>query len=92
MELVLDGGRRGVKATFTDAGPGIPAAERDRVFERFYRVEGDSTRGTGLGLSIAKAIVDAHGGTITVESAKGVGTTFRVVLPLVPTPHVALVA
>ena len=53
----------------TDAGPGIPAAERDRVFERFYRVEGDSTRGTGLGLSIAKAIVERHHGSIRLAEA-----------------------
>jgi signal transduction histidine kinase len=53
----------------TDAGPGIPAAERDRVFERFYRVEGDSTRGTGLGLSIARAIVERHHGTIRLADA-----------------------
>lgn len=53
----------------TDAGPGIPATERDRVFERFYRVEGDSTRGTGLGLSIARAIVERHHGTIRLADA-----------------------
>lgn len=54
----------------TDAGPGIPAAERERVFERFYRVEGDSTRGTGLGLSIARAIVERHRGTIRLADAR----------------------
>ena len=53
----------------TDAGPGIPAAERERVFERFYRVEGDATRGTGLGLSIARAIVERHHGTIRLGDA-----------------------
>jgi signal transduction histidine kinase len=53
----------------TDAGPGIPAAERERVFERFYRVEGDSTRGTGLGLSIARAIVERHHGAIRLADA-----------------------
>ena len=53
----------------TDAGPGIPAAQREKVFERFYRVEGDSTRGTGLGLSIARAIVERHHGTIRLADA-----------------------
>lgn len=65
-----------------DSGPGIDPAVLPRVFERFYR--GDTARdkpGFGLGLAIAKALVEAQGGTITVESRLGEGTTFTVVLP-----------
>jgi two-component system OmpR family sensor kinase len=58
-----------VALTVVDAGRGIRAAERSRVFERFYRVAGDSTRGTGLGLAIVKAIVERHRGTITLADA-----------------------
>jgi signal transduction histidine kinase len=68
-----------------DTGMGIPAAEQDRLFERFFRTTTASERavqGTGLGLTIAKAIVDAHEGSISVESAERVGTTFRVELPV----------
>ena len=70
----------------TDAGPGIPAELRPHVFERFAR--GDSSRSraagsTGLGLSIVHAVVTAHGGTVSVESAPG-RTEFTVRLPLVP--------
>jgi len=57
------------QAIVSDAGPGIPVAERDRVFERFHRVAGDPTPGTGLGLAIVKAIVEAHGGRITLGDA-----------------------
>jgi two-component system OmpR family sensor kinase len=53
-----------------DAGPGIPEAERERVFERFHRVAGDITPGSGLGLSIAKAIVERHGGSIALGDAR----------------------
>jgi signal transduction histidine kinase len=70
-----------------DTGIGIPAAEQGRLFERFFRsstATADAVQGTGLGLTIAKAIVDAHGGTITATSEEGVGTTFRVELPLAP--------
>jgi two-component system OmpR family sensor kinase len=52
-----------------DAGPGIPAKERERVFERFQRVSGDDTSGIGLGLAIVKAIVERHGGRIRLEEA-----------------------
>jgi PAS domain S-box-containing protein len=77
-----------------DSGLGISAEEQEQLFERFFRTRSATERaiaGTGLGLSIVKAIVDAHGGTISVDSAEGAGTTFRVVLPLVHTAHAALV-
>jgi signal transduction histidine kinase len=67
-----------------DNGPGIPEADRDKIFERFYRVEKDRPRdagGVGLGLAIAKWAVEANGGFIEIESRKGEGSTFRIVLP-----------
>jgi signal transduction histidine kinase len=70
--------------TIADTGIGMSAAERVRVFDRFYRGEQSRNRGTGgvgLGLSIAQAIVQAHHGTITIDSAPGKGTTVRVTLP-----------
>jgi signal transduction histidine kinase len=66
-----------------DSGVGVPADEVDRLFERFFRAStGASEQGTGLGLSIVKSIVEAHGGTISVRSMEGVGTTFAVELPV----------
>ncbi len=66
----------------SDTGTGIPQAHVGRIFERFFRVPGQSENGVGLGLAIAREIVEAHGGTIRVESREGVGTTFRFTLPL----------
>jgi signal transduction histidine kinase len=67
----------------SDTGPGIPAAEQDRIWERLYRGDKSrSQRGLGLGLSLVKAIVAAHGGQVSVESAPGAGATFRVALPV----------
>jgi signal transduction histidine kinase len=67
----------------TDSGVGIPAAEVDKLFERFFRASTSSVAaGTGLGLSISKSIVEAHRGTISVRSTLGTGTTFLVDLPL----------
>jgi signal transduction histidine kinase len=69
--------------TVTDTGVGIPADEVDHVFDRFYRASTVGTiGGTGLGLPIAKAIVEAHDGTIDAVSQVGVGTTFTISLPL----------
>jgi two-component system OmpR family sensor kinase len=66
-----------------DTGPGVPAPERDRIFERFYRGRSGFRRsdGAGLGLSIVKAIAEAHGGRIELESEPGEGATFTVVVP-----------
>jgi two-component system OmpR family sensor kinase len=69
-----------------DKGPGLPGDQAERVFERFYRADparGRASGGTGLGLAIVAAIVAAHGGRVEVRTAVGVGTTFRVLLPLV---------
>ncbi|HEU5115816.1 MAG TPA: ATP-binding protein, partial [Isosphaeraceae bacterium] len=67
-----------------DSGVGISPEAIPRIFDRFYRVESSRSRrtgGVGLGLSIVKAIVEAHGGRIEVESQPGQGSTFRVILP-----------
>lgn len=69
-----------------DQGPGIPRAMQGRIFERFFQVEaGRSFGGLGLGLYISKALVQAHGGQIWVESVLGQGSAFHVTLPLAPT-------
>lgn len=70
-----------VKFRVSDTGSGIPAADLPRVFERFYRGSREvETGGAGLGLAITKEVVEAHGGSISVESEKGVGTTFHFTL------------
>ncbi|SOD93830.1 ATP-binding protein [Caenispirillum bisanense] len=71
--------------TVDDRGPGIPPAEREKVFAPFYRIEASRSRetgGTGLGLSVARTIVHAHGGTITLSDAPGGGLRVTVTLPL----------
>ncbi len=68
-----------------DTGIGIPANRREAVFDSFVQADGTIARrfgGTGLGLSITKKLVELHGGTITLESEQGKGTTFRVALPI----------
>jgi heavy metal sensor kinase len=67
-----------------DEGPGIPSELRERIFDRFYRLDASRSRGmggSGLGLAIARAGVEAHGGRIEVESEDGAGSLFRIVLP-----------
>jgi len=67
-----------------DHGVGIPAADRGRIFERFYKVDRVRVRGggTGLGLAIARHVIEQHGGRIRVESEEGRGSTFIVALPI----------
>src|SRR5690606_26180915 len=65
-----------------DQGPGIPPQFHARIFEKFGQVRGRKVRGTGLGLTFCKLAVEAHGGTIWLESAEGAGSTFALALPL----------
>jgi signal transduction histidine kinase/GAF domain-containing protein len=73
-----------VRVSVSDQGIGLSAEEQARLFERFYRVDSTlsrKTQGTGLGLYLARAIVEAHGGTIRVESEPGHGSTFTFTIP-----------
>jgi signal transduction histidine kinase len=73
-----------------DSGPGIAPAEQTRIFEEFQQVDNSITRekgGTGLGLSITRRLIEAHGGSIGVHSTLGVGSTFKIVLPVRVTGH-----
>ncbi|MBD2465349.1 response regulator, partial [Oscillatoria sp. FACHB-1407] len=82
-----------VELMVRDTGTGIPAADLPRLFERFHRVEGAKGRtfeGTGIGLSLVQELVQLHGGAIAVESTLGHGSTFRVLLPMNPSPTVAV--
>ena len=84
-----DEGKISVSATLTpdnmvlevrDTGSGIPEGERERIFERFYRLEQDSL-GSGIGLSLVRRLVELHHGTITLDSEVGKGSTFTVTFP-----------
>jgi signal transduction histidine kinase len=84
VEVRVACGTEGAEILVADNGIGIPAQELPRIFERLYRVDGSRNRasgGAGIGLSIAKAIVEAHGGTLTVASQPGRGSEFRIRLP-----------
>lgn len=84
LRLVREGDS--AQVTVSDTGPGIPKEDLPHIFDRFYRAEKSRTRtktsGFGLGLSIVQAIVQKHGGQVTVSALEGQGTTFTVILPL----------
>jgi signal transduction histidine kinase len=71
-----------MRISVVDQGPGIPPEQQAGLFERFYRVRPDKdTPGVGLGLAIAKGIVEAHGGSIGIDSQVGAGTSVWFTLP-----------
>ena len=78
VEVVVDGGT----VTVHDAGPGVPEADRERIFERFHRMEADRDRpGSGLGLAIVRQVAEAHGGTVTVGESPLGGAAFSLRIP-----------
>ena len=83
---------RDVELTVADEGPGVPASERERVFEPFTRLPGvrrDRAGGTGLGLAIGRRIATAHGGSVVVTDSPGGGAAFRVTIPAVGAAAIA---
>ncbi|HEX9860038.1 MAG TPA: ATP-binding protein [Nitrospirota bacterium] len=79
-KLAPEGSR--VELYVADTGVGIPAAELDMVFDKFYRSSIGGGKGTGLGLAIVKSVAEGHGGKVTVESVEGKGSTFRMTIPV----------
>jgi len=74
-----------INLSVSDRGPGIPAAEQEKIFERFYRLGSElrrETQGVGIGLSVVKHIVEAHNGRVAVESKVGQGSRFVIELPV----------
>jgi signal transduction histidine kinase len=83
VDVALEETAAAVRLVVSDDGPGVPADDRERIFERFARVDDARSResgGTGLGLAIVREVIAAHGGTITVDGPPG--ATFTVILPL----------
>jgi signal transduction histidine kinase len=90
VTVCVRGERDGVVVEVKDDGPGIPAADLDRIFEKFYRVpraEDADTPGTGLGLALVREIAELHGGCVTVVSTVGTGSTFTLYLPRTEESH-----
>ncbi len=84
VEVSLEMGEGEARLSFVDTGIGIPEEDRERVFERFYRVDRARSRetgGTGLGLSIVKHVAELHGGRVELASREGAGSAFTLILP-----------
>ena len=87
VRVAVDAGA--VSVEVADEGPGMPADQAARIFERFYRADPSrttSTGGAGLGLAIVAAVAGAHGGTATVDTAPGAGAKFTITIPTGPEP------
>ena len=85
VELTVAATKDSVQMRIRDTGAGIPPENVPFIFEKFFQADNQasaSAKGTGLGLAIAKSIVNAHGGSISVESTLGSGTTFAITLPI----------
>lgn len=87
VEITIDSDETNGILCVVDHGVGIPAVDQQRIFERFYRVDrarSRNTGGTGLGLAIVNHVITNHGGTVTVKSIEGEGSTFCLMIPLMP--------
>lgn len=79
--ILLESVPQGTEVTFQDSGPGIAASDLPQLFQRYARVAGTNVAGTGLGLMIVREVIEAHGGSVHVESEVGHGSKFSFVLP-----------
>lgn len=78
--------QRQVEIVVRDYGPGIPEADIERIFDKFYRAPGTAAGGTGLGLSICRGIIEAHEGKLIAENARDGGARFTIILPMIGEP------
>jgi signal transduction histidine kinase len=92
IKIILDRKNQQAHISVQDYGPGISSEYLDKIFQRFYRIQQNSTgvRGSGLGLYITRKIIQAHDGEIEAQSMIGVGTTFHIYLPLLQKPESSL--
>ena len=86
IQITAESGGESIAFGVANAGPGIPKAEQELIFQKFYRGRDVRTRvaGTGMGLTIAREIVEAHGGRIWLKSESGNGVEFWFTLPTIP--------
>lgn len=89
IDLSVRRNRDALEVEVADRGPGLPTGEEQRIFERFYRVEGHHRAGSGIGLAICRGIVELHGGVISATNRAGGGACFRFTLPLHPPTETA---
>ena len=82
LEIRAEARAGGVEVTVADRGPGIPPAEQQRIFDKFYRASGAPVGGAGLGLAICRGIIMAHGGRLFVQNREGGGAEFKFQLPI----------
>ena len=82
IEIEAESSGEAITLEVRDRGPGFPATDQQRIFEKFYRGRSDGPRGAGLGLAICRAIIEAHRGTIDAFNRAGGGAVFRIHLPL----------
>jgi len=82
VTVTIDYNEQFLTLEVADTGKGIDHKELKRIFDRFYRIEGNEERGSGIGLALTKELVELHNGKISVDSTKDVGTTFKVRLPI----------
>lgn len=81
IRVSVDQHKSNLKIQVSDSGSGMKPEEVDKIFDRFYQVEGTEAKGTGIGLALVKEIVNLHGGQISVDSIQGEGTNFKLILP-----------
>jgi two-component system sensor histidine kinase KdpD len=92
IDIIATATDRNLTIEIADRGPGLPAGEEEKVFEKFYRGEPEGARGAGLGLAICRGIVRAHGGRIWAQNLPGHGVAFLFTLPLGETAGVTMPA